>query len=294
MNSALRHKILPFLVLTVGIMSVSSGSIFVRLADAHPFVKGAYRMGIASLIIAPFALLFYRGEYRRLTKRDAGLTLLAGAFLALHFATWITSLDYTSVASSVVLVDTIPIWVALINMVFGSQRPSRAMWFCVLLSFAGAALVAYSDSSSSSSGSGLWGDFLAVAGGMAAAAYIALGGEARKKLSVVPYAALCYSTAGVLLWALSLGMGLRISGFTNVTWGALAGIAVFAQVIGHSSYNWALGSFSTGFIAIALLGEPLGAAIIAYFLFGEVPAPVALVGMAMIITSIVMAARNEK
>ncbi|GHV49650.1 hypothetical protein FACS1894216_00370 [Synergistales bacterium] len=293
MNGALRQKILPFLVLMVGIMGVSTGSIFARLADAHPFVKCAYRIGIASLLVAPFALFLYKDEYRRLTKRDVAFTVLSGAFLAVHFATWITSLDYTSVASSVVLVDTIPIWVALINMAFAAQRPSRTMWLCICLSVAGASIVAYSDSSSSGSG-GLWGDFLAVAGGIAAAAYIVLGGAVRKKLSVVPYTALCYSTAGVLLWILVLCMGLEITGFTNLTWGAFAGSAICAQILGHSSYNWALGRFSTGFISIALLGEPLGSAVIAYFLFGEVPAPFASLGIAMLIASIVMAARDEK
>ena len=284
-------KILPVFVLVVGVMGVSSGSIFARLADAHPLVICAYRVGLASCVLVPFAFFFNRQEYRTLERTDFLRTFMAGLFLACHFATWITSLSYTTVASSVVLVNTIPIWVALINFLRGVQRPSRNMWFCVALSFIGAAIVGYGDLSFS--GEALWGDFLAVAGAVFAAGYILFGKEVRGKLTLMPYVALCYGTAAALLWGAVLAMGLPIVGFTTATWGAFFGMALFSQVIGHSSYNWALRYFSAGFVAIMLLGEPIGGALLAYFLFDEVPTSIKLAGFALLLSSIILAAREE-
>lgn len=278
-------------MLILGVMGVSSGSIFARLADADSLVICAYRVGIASCVLVPIAFLFNRHEYRTLERGDFLRTFAAGFFLACHFATWITSLSYTTVASSVVLVNTIPIWVALIDFFRGVHRPSRKMWFCVLLSFAGAAIVGYGDLSFS--GEALWGDSLAVAGAVFAAGYILCGKEVRKKLTLMPYVALCYGTAAILLWSVVLVLGLRITGFPTATWGAFFGMAIFSQVIGHSSYNWALRYFSAGFVAIMLLGEPIGGALLAYFLFDEVPTPIKFAGFALLLFSIVAASREE-
>lgn len=291
-TSALKRKtFLPTIVLVLGVMGISSGAIFARLADAHPLVICAYRVGLASCALVPFALFFNRREYRMLGRSDSARTILAGLFLACHFAAWITSLSYTTVASSVVLVNTIPIWVALINFFRGAQRPSRKMWLCIFLSFSGAAVVGCGDLSFS--GEALWGDFLAVAGAVFAAAYILIGKEVRKKLNLMPYVALCYSTAALLLWGVVLAMGLKITGFSQTTWGAFFGMAFFSQVIGHSSYNWALRYFSAGFVAILLLGEPIGSALLAYFLFDEIPAPIKFVGFALLLSSILFVAREE-
>jgi drug/metabolite transporter (DMT)-like permease len=279
------------LVLFMGILGVSTGAIFVRLAETHPFVKSAYRVTFASLILLPYALCFHRDELRRLSRRDVAFTLLSGFFLSIHFATWVTSLDYTTVASSVILVDTIPVWMAFINMAAGRGKPSRVMWFCITLSVIGASIVGYGDLAFS--GKALWGDFLALVGGAMAAAYIFCGGEVRKKLSLAPYVALCYSACAILMWALVLALGLEISGFSNKTWLAILGMTLLAQVLGHSCYNWALGYFSTGFVSIALLGEPIGSAILAYFLFNEYPTGFKLVGFAILAASIILSAREE-
>jgi drug/metabolite transporter (DMT)-like permease len=283
---------IPMIVLSVGVLGVSFGSIFARYADAAPaLVRSAYRVGISSLILAPYALMFHRREYMKLSRRDFGLCVGSGFFLALHFATWISSLDYTSVASSVILVDTIPIWIALFGMVTGRGRMSRRMWACVLLSVLGAAIVGFGDFSLD--WRALKGDALAVAGAVAAAAYILCGREARAKLGLAPYVALCYGSASVFLWTVVLIGGYQITGFSGATWGAFAGAAVVSQILGHSSYNWALGYFSAGFVGIMLLGEPLGSAVLAYFLFGEVPTPLKIAGFALLLYAIVIAAREE-
>ncbi|MDR0764170.1 MAG: DMT family transporter [Synergistaceae bacterium] len=281
----------PAAVLAMGVICISFGAIFARYADSPPLVKSAYRVGIAAALVVPFALVFYRHEYLRLSRREIFLNVLSGVFLAAHFASWITSLDYTSVASSVILVNTIPIWTAIFNLVFGVARPGRTMWFSVFLSVIGAAIVGYGDMSFDRSA--LYGDALAVAGGAAAAAYIICGREVRGKLGLVPYIALCYGTAAAILWAVVLVMGYPVTGFSAVTWGAFAGSALMSQLLGHSSYNWALGHFSSGFVSIMLLGEPIGSAILAYILFREIPTPVKFAGFALLMTAIVMAARDE-
>jgi drug/metabolite transporter (DMT)-like permease len=283
---------LPPIVLAIGVACISFGAIFARYADSPPLVKCAYRVGISAAIAVPFALIFHRREYRGLSRREICLNVLSGLFLALHFAAWITSLDYTSVASSVILVDTIPIWTAIFNLVFGIAKPSRTMWFCVFLSVAGAAIVGYGDISFDRRA--LFGDALAVAGGAAAAAYIICGREARRKLGLVPYIGLCYGTAALALWAAVIVMGYPVTGFSAVTWGAFAGSALMSQLFGHSSYNWALGYFSSGFVGIMLLGEPIGSAILAYILFDEIPTPVKFAGFALLLTAIVTAAGDEK
>jgi drug/metabolite transporter (DMT)-like permease len=203
-----------------------------------------------------------------------------------------TSLDYTAVASSVMLVNTVPVWIVLINFATGKGRPSRVMRLCILLSVAGTFIVGYGDLSSG--GNSLFGDALALVGGVMAAAYIFCGGEVRSKLSLASYATLCYGACAVVMWAVVLAMRLEIAGFTTETWLAFLGMAVLAQVVGHSSYNWALGYFSTGVVSIALLGEPLGGAILAYIMFGEFPAGVKLAGFALLIAAIVISARAEE
>ncbi len=286
------NRLVLLTVLAFGVMGVSSGAIFARYADAHALVKSAYRVGIASLFLVPVALLFYRHEYRNLTRRDVATTILSGFFLAVHFGTWISSLDYTTVASSVILVNTIPIWVVLINMLLGRGAPGGAMWLSVAMSVVGAGIIGYGDMAFS--GEALYGDALAVAGAISAAAYILCGKEVRKKISVTPYIALCYGSAAVFMWLVVLALRLDITGFTPQTWGAFLGMAVVSQIVGHSSYNWALGHFSAGFVAIMLLGEPIGSAILALVLFKELPAPTALLGIALLMGAIVTAARNDK
>ncbi|MCL2684316.1 MAG: DMT family transporter, partial [Synergistaceae bacterium] len=281
----------PIVVLTVGVMCISFSSIFARYADAPALVKSAYRVGFSALIVVPYAFFFHRREYGAMSRRDFGLCAASGFFLAVHFATWIASLDYTTIASSVILVNTIPIWIALFGIATCSVLMSSRMWVSVMLSFLGAGIVGYGDISFS--GEALKGDMLAVAGAMSGAGYILCGRTARKKMGLVPYIALCYGSAAVFLWGAVLVCGYRVTGFSNVTWGAFIGSAVMSQILGHSSYNWALGYFSAGFVGIMLLGEPLGSTILAFFLFGEAPSPVKLAGCALLLCAIAIAAKEE-
>jgi drug/metabolite transporter (DMT)-like permease len=282
----------PAMALVSGVLAVSTGSIFARLAEAPAFVIAAYRVGLASLILAPVAWWRARGELLRLTARDYGLATLAGLCLALHFGTWISSLQYTSVANSVMLVNTTPLWVGLLTPFISKDRVSRLTKIGIGLSVIGGAIIGAGDFATGVDA--LVGDFLAVAGSLCAACYLLLGRTLRRKLSLLAYVMICYGSAAVILWAAVLALRLPVAGFNGRTYAAFAGMALISQIIGHSSYNWALGWFSTGLIAVSLLGEPIGATILAYLLFDEGLTWAKAAGGLLILSAIYLAGRGEE
>ena len=282
----------PYLALFLGIFAVSTGAIFVRLADAPALTVAAYRTGLATLILLPVAWWRARDELRRLRWPDYRLALLSGFFLAMHFATWISSLDYTSVASSVVLVNTNPIWVGLLTPFISKDRITRLTALGIVISVVGGVIIGAGDFAIG--GQALLGDVLAIMGSISAALYLLIGRNLRPKLSLIAYVIVVYGTAAVLLWLVVLGMGLPITGFTPQTWGALLGIAVVPQILGHSTYNWALRWVTASLVAVSLLGEPIMATIMAYFLFGEGLTWAKIVGGGLILLGIYLAARGEE
>jgi drug/metabolite transporter (DMT)-like permease len=281
----------PYIALIVGTMAVSTGAIFARLADAPALVIAAYRVGIASLILAPIAWWKARDEIARLSRRDLKLAVLSGFFLALHFATWISSLDYTSVANSVVLVNTNPLWVGLLTPLVVKEKLRRAMLVSIVISVIGGTIIGYGDFATGSKA--LLGDGLALAGSFCAAVYLLLGRNLRRKLSLLPYIFICYGSAALILWIIVLALGLPISGFSTGTIAAFWGMALIAQIIGHSTYNWALKWLSAGLIAVSLLGEPIGATILAYIIFDEGLTVYKAIGGIFILAAIYIAASSE-
>lgn len=282
----------PILALAVGIAAISTGAIFARWAEAPALAIAAYRVGLAALILAPFAAWKCPKEIAGLGKSDWKAVLGAGFFLAVHFATWIASLDYTSVASSVILVETIPLWVGILTPFVTGERPGRATLAGIGLSFAGGILIGAGDFAVG--GRALFGDALALAGGFSGALYIMLGRNVRPRLSLLAYVTTCYGTAGAILWLLVLATGTPFSGFSVPTWWAFIGMALIPQILGHSSYNWALRWFPASTVAVCLLGEPIGSTLLAWVFFGETLTPWKIAGGALILAGIVLAARNEK
>jgi len=287
-----RPKHFPVVILGVGIVAVSTGAIFARLADAPALVTAAYRVGLATLILLPFTLWKAGAELRGLSRRQVGLAGLSGLFLALHFALWIASLDYTSVANSVVLVNTVPLWVALLAPFVTSDRIGRRTVLSAVLCVGGAAAIGAEGASLG--GDVLRGDMLAVGGAMAAAVYIVLGRKLRANVSLLAYVTICYGCAAVLLWLLVLILRLPVVGFSTQTYWAFIGMAVISQVVGHTSYNWSLRWFSSSLVAVSLLGEPIGSSILAYFIFGEELTMVKLAGGGLILVGIYLAAAPKK
>jgi drug/metabolite transporter (DMT)-like permease len=287
-----KPTVAPYLGISLGIVAVSFGSIFIRLADAPSLVIAAYRLTLASLILAPAALLKCRGELRTLTRGDLRLALLAGFFLGLHFATWITSLEYTSVASSVVFVDTHPLFVGLASHFLLRERLSRPMLVGILIAMLGGAVIGYG-----SFGLGreeLLGDLLALAGAAMAAGYFLIGRRLRPKFSLLSYIFLVYATGAVVLLAFSALAGQPFVGYSGQTYLMFLLLAVVPQILGHSSFNWALRYLSATFVSVTVLGEPIGATILATLILREPPTVMELVGGALILAGIYIVSQEEQ
>jgi drug/metabolite transporter (DMT)-like permease len=281
----------PYFALISGVLAVSTGAIFARLAEAPALVIAAYRLGLASLVLVPLVWWKARHELVQLSVRDLKLAMVSGFFLAMHFATWISSLDYTSVANSVVLVNTNPLWVGIMTPLIVRERIKRAAVLSIVISVIGGAIIGYGDFATG--GKALWGDALALAGSICAAIYLLLGRNLRRKLSLIPYVFICYGSAAVILWVIVLFLGLPISGFGTGTIAAFWGMALISQSIGHTSYNWALKWFSASLIAVSLLGEPIGSTILAYFIFQEGLTWYKVIGGVIILSAIYIAACAE-
>jgi len=290
-NARCGPKVGPYAALACGVVAVSTGAIFARLAEAPALVIAAYRVGLAAAILSPVALWKVGGEIMRLTKQDLLLTATSGLFLALHFATWISSLDYTSIANSVVLVNTNPIWVALMSPIITNERMGRASVISILVSVAGASIMGAGDIAAGRGA--LWGDLLALAGSLCAAVYLLLGRRLRRKLSLLAYIFVCYASAAAILWILVLFLRLPVKGFSMPTWAALIAMALFTQMVGHTTYNWALKWVGTGLIAVSLLGEPIGSTLLGYFIFNEGLTWVKALGGGLILGAIYLAAVAE-
>ncbi|MGB5751044.1 MAG: DMT family transporter [Desulfobacterales bacterium] len=279
-------------ILVFGIIGVSTGSIFARLADAPALVTAAYRVGLASLILIPLAVWKAGDELRNLSSREIILAILSGFFLALHFASWISSLDYTAIANSVVLVNTIPLWVGLLTPMLSKDRLTRATVISIIGSVIGGVIIGFGDFATG--GQALLGDLLAVIGAICAAIYLLLGRNLRRKLSLLSYIAICYGSAALFLWLAVIALQLPVSGYDTQTVAAFWAMALVSQIIGHSSYNWALKWFSTGFVAVALLGEPIGSTIMAYLIFNEGLTWPKAIGGLLILSAIYIAAAGER
>ena len=306
-NETKSPQIPPKLALIFGILAVSAASIFVRYAqvEASSLVIAGYRLGIATLILAPLMYVRHRHELRSLSRQDLLLGLLSGVFLAIHFATWITSLEFTTVASSVVLVTTTPLWVAILSPVLLKESITRQIAFGLVIATAGTVVIGLSDVCNVTEslscppllkffeGKAIFGDFLALVGAWAAAGYMIIGRNLRPKLSLIPYIFIAYGTAAVILVGLMFGRGLQMFGFSSEIYLWLILLAVVPQLLGHSTFNWALGYLPAAFVAIALLGEPIGSTILAYFLLSEVPTLLTLFGAILILAGILIASQNE-
>ena len=282
----------PYLALVSGVLAVSTGAIFARLADAPALVIAAYRVGLATLVILPFAWFKCRREILSLTARDLGLAIISGLFLALHFAFWISSLDYTSVANSVVLVNTNPLWVGLLTPLITGERIKRTVAVSIVISVTGGVIIGAGDYASG--GRALFGDGLALLGSICAAIYLLIGRRLRKNLSLLAYITVCYGSAAVILWSIVIALTLPVTGFSTNTYACFWAMALFTQLVGHSSYNWALKWFSAGLIAVSLLGEPIGSTILAYFIFGEGLTWFKVIGGSLILVAIYLAAAGER
>lgn len=284
----------PYVGLGIGVLTVSSAAILIRMAQAgaHSLTVAAWRLVLATLILTPVALLKAGHELRSLTAGEWRRALLSGLLLAIHFLCWITSLSLTSVAASVVLMTTHPIFAALGSYLLMDERLGRGVVIALGVAFLGSAVIALGDAGEG--GHRLLGDLLALLGGISAAGYFLIGRGLRAKLSLLGYVYPVYGSAAIIL----LG-GLLISGIPAVpqgpeTWFWLGLMAVGPQIVGHSALNWALRYLSATFVTLATLGEPIGSTLLAWWLLAEQPTLWAVAGGVLILGGIVLASRAER
>jgi drug/metabolite transporter (DMT)-like permease len=309
MNSPKPTPVSPVLILFIGVLATSASAILVRLAQAEApsLAIATWRLVMASLILLPGSLALRRSEIGTLRPVDWRLALFAGAMLAVHFASWITSLAYTSVASSVVLVTTTPLWVGLASPFVLGESLTRKLKIGIILALIGGLLVAVGDlvalesgrlviqANSPDAGSQpLLGNGLALLGAWSAAAYFLVGRRLRPQLSLLSYTTLVYGTAAVCLLAIALVAGTPLLGYTPLAYLLFLLMAIFPQLLGHSAYNWALGYLAAAYVSVAVISEPIGATVLAFIIFREMPAVVVLVGAAFILTGILIASSRGR
>ena len=279
-----------YLVLLVGVVSVSFAAIFIRLAEAPPLVIAAYRLTIASLVLI---LLTYKKtvpSLKRLSGRDSLLLLLSSFFLALHFALWITSLSYTSIASSVILVTCHPAFVAVISYFLWHEVLNRLTIGGMALAFAGVVLINYGGFDFGQQY--ILGDVLALIAGFAMGGYLILGGYLKNRIEIMPYLTMIYTGAAIILLLATVGFGYSFTGYSGKTYLMMALLAVVPQLIGHSSFNLALRLIPVTLVSVAILGEPVGATLLGYFLLDEVPTVKELIGGVLILAGIFIVLRQ--
>jgi drug/metabolite transporter (DMT)-like permease len=282
----------PFLTLALAVLFVSFGAILVRLAAAPPLAVSFYRVAIASLLLLPFAAGDARRSWPALDGRRRLLLAGAGLALALHFATWIASLSYTTVASSVLLVNTAPLFAIVISRLFLHETPSKTVQVAIPVAFAGAGLIAFGDWTGSPGS--LLGNGLAVAGAVTVALYQVIGRALRDALPLNAYVLAVWGTAAVALAALARGFGVRLGGHPGRTWLLFVALAVVPTIGGHGLVNKSLRSLPAPTVGLFLLGEPVIASILAGLLFRETPGPwtVAGGGVVLVALALVVARRG--
>lgn len=293
------QRIGPVAVLIIAVVIVSSAAIMIRFAQnagVSSMAISAWRLGIASLVLTAIvaARVSARAEIAALTKKQWLLGVVSGAFLAAHIAAWITSLAYTSVASSTALVTTNPIWIALVSWLVFRER--LGVWLIVGIAAAigGSGLIFLSDARATASvgANPLLGNLLALLGSFTVCGYLLVGRRLRQSFSLLTYVWLVYSTAAAMLFAAAFFMGLPLSGYNVVAWSCLIGLALGPQLLGHSGINWALKHVSASFVAVAILAEPIGSALLAWLIFDERFQPLQLCGFVLLLMGIYLASRD--
>ncbi len=289
------------LVLALGVAAVSAAAIFVRwgfaaAASSSPGVSlllAASRLSMAALLLAPTWPSLRRAQA---SPRAWTMAVLAGVFLGVHFGTWITSLAYTSVAASVTIVTSNPIWVALAGWLWLRERLSPLAVAGILLATAGGVLIGLGDAGGKAAGSSpLLGDLLALLGAWAVSGYFLFGRAAQRSgLSLGQYIAVSYGAAALLLLPLPALFKTPYLGWPLGFYGAALAMALLSQLLGHTSFNWAVRWISPVLVTLAILFEPLGAGLLAYFFFGETPAPLVFAGAALLLLGVALAVLGRR
>ncbi len=278
----------PYIGVAVAVLSVSFASIFIRWSDSPPVVIAAYRMLFASIMLLPFAIIHREAQFQLLDRKTISWLLVIGLILALHFATWITSLGMTSVASSTILVTAHPLLVGAVSILLFKES---GKWTAigVAIGFSGVVFI-----SLFSLQDGSWdGNLLALIGGVFAGIYILAGRVLRKKVNLIAYAFIIYLTAAAFLFLACVVLGQPIWPYPVEEFILFLLLAGVSTILGHTLYNWSLKYVTAPLVSSSLLGEPILASVLAIFLLSELPSPYIFVGGALILAGVLFVLYDE-
>lgn len=279
-------KIHPYIPIIIGVISVSLSAIFVKMANAESGVIAFYRMLFSVVIMLPVFLKNYTQELKELTKRDWGFSAIAGIFLAFHFILWFESLNYTSVASSTVLVTLQPLFAFVGTYLFFKEKISIQTLVAGSIAIIGSVLISWGDFKIS--GDAFYGDILALIACALITGYLLFGQDVRKRISLITYTMVVYSISALTLFFYVLLKGESFGPYPMIDWVWFLLLAIIPNLLGHTLFNWSLKWVSTNVISIAILFEPIGAAILAWYVFGEYLTFLQVLGGSIVIVGITM------
>ena len=289
----------PYAALVVGVLAVSTAAIFIRLAQgqgAPSLVLAAARLCVASVVLTPVVLRRRRAELRMIQARDMALAVASGLVLGLHFASWITSLEYTAVVNSVTLVTTNPLWVALLAPLVLKERVGRWTVAGLALALAGGIVVALSGEAGTppTRQEPLLGNGLALFGAWMVSIYFVIGRQLRARLSVIVYIWLVYSVAAIILVVVVVASGQQVLGLPGEAYLWMVLMGLVPQLIGHSACNYALGFLPAAYVTMVILIEPVGSGLLAMVFLDEWPVLLQIVGSGLILAGIALATRESQ
>ena len=289
-------RVSPKAGLVIAVVAVSAGAVLVRLSDVPSSVAAFYRVLFTTLPLLPVAVWRYRSHFTRVTPRDLVFAVLSGVALALHFAAWFESLAWTSVAASVTLVQAQPVFVALGAWLVLRERVTRRMVGGIVVAIAGMVAMSFGDLLGGVlvGPRPLYGNALALFGAIMAAGYVLAGRSLRQRLALVPYVVVVYSVCSVSLLGIVLMEGHALTGYPASEWGIFVGLAVGPGLFGHTVLNWALAHLESSVVSVSLLGEPVGATILAVIFLSEVPTVVTVIGGVVVLIGILLTATDSK
>ncbi len=278
-------------LMAVAVVGISLSGPMTALVVAPALAIAFWRNAAGAAALLPVLLTRDRPGLAGLRLRDLRSSVLAGLFLAGHFAAWLPSLSMTSVAASIALVTTTPIWTAVAARATGVRLPAQ-VWWGLLLAVGGVALIAGVDVTVSLRA--LAGDGLALLGAVAAAGYVLAGASARQRLTTSAYTVVCYSTCAVVVAVAAVVVGVPLAGFSARDWWLIAGITVVAQLFGHTVFNLVVTSVGPTVVGLAILLEVPGSLLVALVLLGQLPPLLALPGMALVVVGVALVVRSSR
>lgn len=285
----------PRTALAIAVVAISTSAILIRWSEAPSVVAAFYRVLFTTALLAPLTVSRHGDRLGELSRHHLLAAGVTGLALAVHFAAWFESLSWTSVAASVTLVQSQPIFVVVGAWLLLDERVTRRTVAGVAVALAGAIAMSLGDllGGTAVGPRPLYGNALALVGGVMAAAYVLAGRSLRQRLPLLPYVTVVYGVAAVALGAIALAQGHPLIGYESREWLLFLGMAIGPGILGHTLVNWSLAHVESSLVSVTLLGEPLGSALLALLVLSEVPSRWTVVGGAVVLVGITVTARGR-